>query len=295
MVSANRSKSIDKHEVCRKATLLLKKQYGSTVPKQELPVLETMLYAVCLEYSTLEAAHASYARLLNTFHDLNEVRVSAISELSPVFGEQSDPEWRAARVKSVLQFVFETNYAFDFESLKRKTADLAVKQLAKIPVLSSFVKSYVMQHCLGSHVLPIDDRMHQALVWLKLAEHEETSEQAGEHLRSHVRKADAPLFCHLLGCLSNDPKRQKAFAHVSAKGSDNEAGNPIARLDILLKKGDAPFLKAMAKSKDKEKERDKKPAAKSAAKSTIKSSAKDGAKEAGKKTKSPHTAGSKKR
>lgn len=237
MVAANRAKSLDKQEVCRKATALLKKAYASSPPKQELPVLETLLYAVCLENATPEQAGAIYARLLNAFHDLNEVRVSSISELLPVFSDQSDPEWRAARVKGALQFVFETNYAFDFESLKRKTSELAVKQLQKVPALSLFVRSYVLQHSLGNHVLPIDDRMHAALLWLGLAEPGETAEHTAEHLRSFVRKADAPLFCHLLGCLANDPKRSRSIAAAVAKGSEGADFDPIERLEHLLRRG----------------------------------------------------------
>jgi endonuclease-3 len=239
MVAANRSKSADKHEVCRKVAVLLKKTYAASPPKQELPVLETLLYAICLENSTAEQAGAVYARLLNAFHDLNEVRVSSISELNPLFVDLSDPEWRAARVKSALQHVFETNYAFDFESLRRKTAELATKQLSKIPSLSSYVRSYVMQHCLGSHILPLDDRMHAALVWLGLADKDENPEQAGEHLRSFVRKADAPLFCHLLGCLANDPKRSRAFVGSTGKPVETPEGDAVQRLDQLLKRGDA--------------------------------------------------------
>jgi endonuclease III len=238
MVAANRTKSADKQEVCRKVTSLLKKAYSATPHKQDLPVLETLLYAVCLENSTPEQAGAVYAKLLNAFHDLNEVRVSSISELQPTFEELADPEWRAARVKGALQYVFETNYAFDFESLRRKTADLAVKQLSKIPSLSPFVRSYVMQHCLGSHVLPIDDRMHAALVWLGLSEPGETAEQAGEHLRSFVRKADAPLFCHLLGCLASDPRRLRAFAGAGKATESHVDGDAVARLAQLLRRGD---------------------------------------------------------
>ncbi len=240
MVAANRSKSADKHEVCRKVAVLLKKTYAASPPKQELPVLETLLYAICLENSTPEQAGAVYARLLNAFHDLNEVRVSSISELHPLFVDLSDPEWRAARVKSALQYVFETNYAFDFESLRRKTADLAMKQLAKIPSLSAFVRAYVMQHCLGSHVLPVDDRMHAVLVWLALAEKGQGPDLAGEHLRSFVRKADAPLFCHLLGCLANDPKRSRAFVGNSGKSVEFPAEqDAVHRLEQLLKRSDA--------------------------------------------------------
>jgi endonuclease-3 len=243
MVAANRSKSADKQEVCRKVTSLLKKAYSATPPKQDLPVLETLLYAVCLENSAPEQAGAVYAKLLNAFHDLNEVRVSSISELQPVFVDLSDPEWRAARVKGALQYVFETNYAFDFDSLRRKSAELAAKQLSKIPSLSPFVRAYVMQHCLGSHVLPIDDRMHAALVWLGLAEREETPEQSGEHLRSFVRKADAPLFCHLLGCLATDSKRSRAFASGKSPES-HSAEDAVGRLEQLLRRGDVGASKS---------------------------------------------------
>lgn len=251
MVAANRSKSADRHDVCRKVTLLLKKAYSSIPPKQELPVLETLLYAICLENSPPDQAGIVYARLLNAFHDLNEVRVSSISELQPVFVDLSDPEWRAARVKGALQYVFETNYAFDFDSLRRKTADLAVKQLSKIPSLSSFVRTYVMQHCLGSHMLPIDDKMHAALVWLGLAEREQTGEQAGEHLRSFVRKAEAPLFCHLLGCLATDPKRSRAFAGVFGKSTETFSDRDAPqRLDKLLKRGDSGGARSKAPKSD---------------------------------------------
>ena len=182
MVAANRAKSADIHDVCRKVTLLLKKAYSGTPPKQDLPVLETLLYAVCLENTAPALAGAVYARLLNAFHDLNEVRVSSISELQPMFQDLEDPEWRAARIKGALQYVFETNYAFDFESLRRKTAEAAAKQLAKVPSLSPFVRSYVMQHCLESHVLPVDDHAHAALVWLGLAEREQSPDRASANL-----------------------------------------------------------------------------------------------------------------
>jgi hypothetical protein len=245
MVAANRSKTVDKQEVCRKVTVLLKKQYALAPSKQDLPVLETLLYAICLENSPPDEAGAVYAKLLNAFHDLNEVRVSSISELQPVFADLSDGEWRAARVKAALQYVFETNYAFDFESLKRKTADLASKQLSKIPALSPFVRAYVMQHCLGSHILPIDERMYAALVWLGLAERGQSGEEASEHLRSFVRKADAPLFCHLLGCLATDPKRSRAFTAAPGKTADGQgAGDAISRLDRLLRRGDGGGSKA---------------------------------------------------
>jgi len=87
--------------------------------------------------------------------------------------------------------------------------------------------------------LPIDDRMQSVLVWLGLADKEQSPDVAGEHLRSFVRKADAPLFCHLLGCLANDSKRSRAFLASSGKPVETPEGDAVQRLEQLLKRGDA--------------------------------------------------------
>lgn len=269
MVAAQRHKPPDKQDVCRKVSSMLKKAYTGLPLKRELPVLETLLYAVCLENTAMPQADVVYARLLNAFHDLNEVRVSSITELQPVFVDVEEPDWRALRIKNSLQYVFETNYAFDFESLKRKTADLAAKQLSKIPAISPFMRSYVLQHCLGSHILPIDARMHAALIWLGLAERESTPEHAAEALRSMVRKADAPLFCHLLHCLATDSKRMRAFASVNSK-TPLSCDDALARLDHLIRRGDGGGRSATRKAAGH------KPASKLAGKSSGKASGKNG-------------------
>src|SRR5262245_54809283 len=100
MVAAQRHKPPDKQEICRKVSALLKKAYAGTPQKRELPVLESLLYAVCLENTDMSEADIVYARLLNAFHDLNEVRVSSITELQPVFVDVEEPDWRALRIKN---------------------------------------------------------------------------------------------------------------------------------------------------------------------------------------------------
>jgi len=236
---------MDKHEICRKTMSLLKKKYGAAARKQGLPVLETMLFACCLENASPAQAESAYARLLNGFHDLNEIRVSSLHELEPIFSGLEAPEWRALRVKASLQFVFESTYSFDYESLKRKTHDLAAKQLAKIRQLSPFIRSYVLQNSLDGHVLPIDDRMHDVLVWLGLADANSTAEHSGEVLRPFIRKSDGPLFCFLLRCISTDPKYKGAFTPAAAKAQAESNGEhaPHERLEQLLRRGPAAIRK----------------------------------------------------
>jgi endonuclease-3 len=176
----------------------LKKRYKVVLPKTDRPVLETMLYAVCLENQSPEAADKSYEIFREDFPDLNEARVSQVSELERGFAGREDSEWRGFRLRAVLQFVFEKSFTFEFESLKKKTLDLAVKHLARLKQATPFIRNYTLQSAVGAHVLPIDDSMRLLIIWLGLADPNQSADEIGEALKSHVRKADAATFCQAL-------------------------------------------------------------------------------------------------
>ena len=228
---------------------LLKKHYKTTPPKRDEPVLEIILYAVCLEDSTVEQADFACQQLQAAFHDLNEIRVSSISELTAVLKSLSRPEFRALEIRSALQYVFESDFAFNLESLRRRTLDLATKQLARIKNLSPFVRSYTLQTVLGAHLVPADQPMANAAAWLGLASPGASPEQATARLKSAVRKADAPLFCHLLRMLATDPRFQKSFApgNISKEGYDPH--DAPERLAELFKTGGKQAKKQASRKK----------------------------------------------
>jgi hypothetical protein len=166
-----------------------------------------------------------------------------------VFEGSPAAEWRAHRIRSVLQFVFEKHFEFVFEALRRKTLELAAKQLAKIRDLSPFVRNYTLHEALGTHVVPVDRSMTNACIWLGLVGAGETPEHAAETLKSTVRKADVAAFCHLLRSLAVDPRLIKAFD--SGKQSSQQHGDPqtmIERLEVLFKEGDAAAKKSGKKA-----------------------------------------------
>jgi endonuclease III len=177
MVAASRAKSSDRAAIVKKLLPAIKKQYKVVVPKHDRPVLETMLYAICLEDASVDEAELAFERLGKEFPDLNEIRVSSISEIERAFSGLSRAEWRAFHVRSVLQYVFEKSFAFEFESLRKKTLELAQKQLAKIKQLSSFVRNYTLQSVIGAHQIPLDESMSRALIWLGLVPPNQDSEQ----------------------------------------------------------------------------------------------------------------------
>ena len=271
MVAASRAKASDRAALLKKLFPIIKKHYKIQIPKGGKPVLETMLYAICLEDSTVEDAEASYGRLFTDFPDLNEVRVSTVGEIERAFAGQVSSEWRAYRVISVLKFIFDKNYAFEFEGLRKKTLDLATKQLAKIKELSPFVRDYTLHEVTGAHMVPIDTNTARALVWLGLALPNQTSEQIGELMKGAVRKADVEAFVFTMRCLAADSKINAAFdtakCPVPDEGYDMDEG--LDRLAELFKNGPEKLIKAAAAKVAAAKVADKKAAEKKAAEKKV--------------------------
>ncbi len=235
MVTASKLKNSEKQAICKKITAVLKKRYGGTIPKIDLPVMESLIFAICLEDETFERAREYYDRLFDAFHDLNEIRVSSIGELEAAFQGISHPEWRALRVRNVLQYVFEKHYVFDFESLRKKTIDLATRQLGKIPHLSHFARNWVIQNSLGGHLLPLDHTMRDAAVWLGLVESTQNEHDASESLKAVIRKPETPLFASLLKSLAIDPQvRPEIAAALKKSKTEFDATTAVARLPELF-------------------------------------------------------------
>jgi len=222
--NSKKPKASDRLAAAHKVLGILRKKYGQALPRQTLPVLETLLFAACLEDVSQDQAETVFARLLASFHDLNEIRVSSISEIEEVLGDLPRAEWRALRVREVLQFTFENYYSFDLDQLKRKTLDQAEKQLGQIRYLTPFIRAYALQHCLGAHVVPVDDLSCAVLVWLGLVPGDATTQSAGEEMKAALRKNESALFCHLIRVVASDRKYAGTFG-VGRSGSDEKAGD----------------------------------------------------------------------
>jgi endonuclease-3 len=237
MAAAPQLKASDKQNICRKLTIVLKKRYKGSIPKTSRPTLETILFAACLENASAADANDRYERLTDEFHDLNEIRVSSISELSRIFEGLPEPERRAMRVRNTLQYVFEKHFEFDFEAIRRKTFDAADRQLGKIKGLSPFVRTFALQAALGSHVVPVDQAMCNAAIWLGLVQPDVTPKAASEQFKSMLRKADAPQFCHLFRQLATDPKLKRIFESAASRVPEDgyDAGSSPERLTELFK------------------------------------------------------------
>ena len=253
-MAAVKSKTPDKSKVLARLLKLLKKEFGGLPKREQLPVLESMVFSACLENSSYEAADAAFGRLKNDFFDWNEVRVSTISELEPVFEGVHEPEWCAMRVRYLLYYVFDHQFSYDFDGIKKKPFELAFKQVSKIKHLTPFCRNYMLQKCLGNHVIPVDDKMVRTAIWLGLIPVGADEDSGAELLKGFIRKADAPEFIWLLKSLSVS-RHGESILEMSPKGDDPELefdlGDAEERLNDVLSGRARKRLQSAKRSADK--------------------------------------------
>jgi endonuclease III len=250
-MAAHKSSSVDKQALVTKLMKRLKKDYGAPAKRESLPVLETLVYAICLEDATTEGADSVYDCIKKSYHDWNEVRVTTISELEPIFAPLVYGPLRAMRIRYLLHYVFDHQYSYDFDALKKKTQELVHKQLAKIKHLTPFVRNYLLQTSLGNHVVPLDGNMCRFAAWLGLLPVGTTPEEGADLLKTVVRKADAPEFIHLFKSASVCPKA--AFLHEGdfaklVAGHEIDLANAEEVLEDILSGKTAKRLAAAGKA-----------------------------------------------
>jgi hypothetical protein len=134
---------------------VLKKHYKPIAPPSDRTALEHLLYACVLENARYEAADEAFAKLKELYFDWNEVRVTTVTELAEGMSGLPDAAGAAQRVKKSLQSVFEANYSFDIEALKKQNLGKAEKDLEKVAGTSPFVRAYVAQNALEGHSIPV--------------------------------------------------------------------------------------------------------------------------------------------
>lgn len=215
MGTAKATKAADKSQICRKLVTALQKLYGKSVPKIELSVVETMLFAACLEDNPWVTAEAGLKKLLTSYFDMNEVRVSSVSELEQTLAPLKEADWKGLRIRSILRFVFETTYSYDYEKLRRQTLEQAVKTLKKVNDITPFIRDFILHEILGSHIICLDNSMLTAARWLGLVPAKADLHEASEFLKGGIKKSEVSEFCHLLRCLATDPKYAPRFLDPS--------------------------------------------------------------------------------
>jgi hypothetical protein len=135
---------------------VLKGHYKPVVANTGRPMLEQVLFACCLENAQHDAAEKAFARLLESYFDLNEIRVTTVAELAETLQGLPDPARAALALRRVLQGVFESTYSFSLDHAKKHSIAHGIKTLEHIHGIPPFVVQHVVATALGGHAVPLD-------------------------------------------------------------------------------------------------------------------------------------------
>jgi endonuclease-3 len=201
----------NKQRVLTQLFTALKKRYEPTEPESR-PVLEQFLYAVCREGASRAQADRAFRNLQERFFDWNEIRVSSHREVEEALSNLPDADTRAQRLISFLQEVFETTFSFDLEPLHKKGLKQAAKQLSRYQAANDYAVSWVIQHSMGGHALPLDAPSLCVLRRLGLLDVSEGDLEAIRTSLEHlIPKSRGALFIELISAMAHDSSWEEQF------------------------------------------------------------------------------------
>jgi endonuclease III len=192
MTSSNRAA---KYEALYKS---LKKHFKPTPDAPDRTVLEHLLYACCLEDARYDQADEAFAKLQQTYFDWNEVRVTTIAELGEALTSLPFASQAGARIKQCLQALFESRYQYDVDDLKKANLGKAIAELEAWKGITPYIVSYVSQHALGGHSIPISNLILDALVQCEAITPQEAEKGTVPGLERAIPKNKGSEFASLL-------------------------------------------------------------------------------------------------
>ncbi len=193
---------------------ILKKHYRPVQPQSDRTVLEHLLYACCLENSHHQDSDDVFARLLESYYDWNEIRVTTTRELASAMDALRDPAESAKRLKATLQSVFESHYTFDLDFFRKQNLGKAVKEFEKLKGVTPFAISYLTQNALSGHAIPVNEGALQALYVLGIVTDAEAKKGRTPGLERAIPKSKGVEFGSLLHQLGVDFRKSPHSTNV---------------------------------------------------------------------------------
>lgn len=218
MTAKNRAGAITKLHAA------LKKHYKPAPAAPGRPLLEHILYAALLEDAPAELADEGFAKCEQEFFDWNEVRVTSVTELAEVLNRFPSPPAAATRLKRCLQSVFETFYNFDIDHLKKENLGKAVAKFESMSGISPFALSYLVQHGLGGHAIPVNSAAMQIMFHAGIVTEAEAQSGKVPGLERAIPKSKAIEFASVLHqaavALQADPQDKTVWEIILAVNED---------------------------------------------------------------------------
>jgi hypothetical protein len=195
-------------KVKRLFTALKKKHPSPKVPDYKDPI-ESVVYAIVSEHTSLTEAKSAIRKIKNHFVDYNDLRVSRPEEITDILKLAAEPAAKiAVSLTTVLNAVF-TRYDMVslvglFEVGKRQ----ARKELQELKCFSEFVLGYCFLTSLKGHAIPLTERMAEFLHESELVYPSAKTHAIEGFLERQISTANGFLFYTLLRLEAEKTKKK---------------------------------------------------------------------------------------
>jgi len=154
--------------------------------------IEQFLFSLLLWETTTAKAQLALRRLLETFVDVNDIRIAMPEEIIESLGPRYPlVDERALRIRAALNDIFRREDHVSLERLRECSKRDARRYLDSIDGAPQFVAARVCLVSLGAHAAPLDGRLHALLSARSVLDANLMVEEAGAQLERRIRAADA--------------------------------------------------------------------------------------------------------
>lgn len=154
----------DRARQVKKLLNKLKREGGKVNLRPVQDPMEQLLRGILSTFASESRADVALAKLHAAVVDLNDLRVTPISEMVEIIGVDY-PMCRAAseEISRALNAVFNCIHGLDLGFLGTSARRAAESFLNGLDGVGAHAKATVIQRCLKGHVVPLDARMHNYL------------------------------------------------------------------------------------------------------------------------------------
>ncbi len=193
------------------------------------PVLDQLVFSMCLWESATDHAMALAARVQSVFVDLNELRVAFADEVAAALGDTSpQAAERAARLQSALNEIYERHHTLSLADLPTMGKREARAYIESIDALPQFVGARLLLLCCEVPAMPVDERLRSALAAERIIEADATIESAA-HLLEKLIPSDQFAATSLLlqsWCDAKSSRGAKKSGTAKPKATKPRAAKP---------------------------------------------------------------------
>ena len=154
--------------------------------------IDVMVMSFLLWDSTTRKASGAYKRIQDRVVDFNDLRVTMPREIVEIIGPRYPmARTRAERLRAALRDTFSREHAVNLNRLFDLGKREVKKYLRSLDGVAPYVADRVTLLSFEGHCIPVDERLHRALVREGICEEQTAIPDLASWLTRHVKAGDA--------------------------------------------------------------------------------------------------------